>query len=84
EKAALLAKYALARKLGRPHAEPEVAALEAALLTEINALGIGAQGFGGTVTALAVHVETFACHLASLPVAVNLNCFAARHKSVVI
>jgi fumarate hydratase subunit alpha len=84
EKAALLAKTALLRPLGAASPDPEAAALERELLEEINALGIGPQGFGGRVTALAVHVEVFPCHIASLPVAVNLNCHAARHRSAVL
>lgn len=84
EKAALLAKEALLRPLGEPNPEPDLAALEQEILAEINRLGIGPQGFGGRVTALAVHINTFPCHIASLPVAVNLNCHAARHKTVVL
>ncbi len=84
EKAMLLAKEALLRKVGEPHPDPEVAELERELLERINALGIGPQGFGGRITALAVHVETFPCHIASLPVAVNLQCHAARHKEAIL
>lgn len=84
EKAALLAKEALLRPLGSSHPDEEVARLEKELLDRINRLGIGPQGFGGRVTALAVHVNTFPCHIASLPVAVNINCHAARHKSITI
>ena len=80
EKAALLAKEALCRPLGTPSPRPEVAALEAELLEAINRLGIGPLGFGGRSTALAVHVETFPTHIASLPVAVNIQCHAARIK----
>ncbi len=80
EKAALLAKWALCRPLGEPARRAEVAAFEAELLKEINRLGIGPLGFGGRTTALAVHVETFPTHIASLPVAVNLQCHAARLK----
>ncbi len=79
EKAAFLAKHALLRKVGTPSAEPEYAELEQEILQKINASGVGAQGLGGDVTALAVHIENFPCHIASLPVAVNLNCHAARH-----
>lgn len=74
-----LAKRALFRELGTPHPVPEWAELEAELLTDINATGIGPQGLGGKTTALAVQIETASCHLASLPVAVNLNCHAHRH-----
>lgn len=84
EKAMLLAKKALLRRVGEPSADPEVAELERELLKHINALGIGPMGYGGRITALAVHVETMPCHIASLPVAVNLQCHAARHKEVII
>lgn len=84
EKAALMAKEALLRPIGTPNPDPQVAALESELLRGINALGIGPMGLGGSVTALAVHVEVFATHIASLPVAVNLNCHAARHKTAII
>ncbi|MEW6448049.1 MAG: fumarate hydratase [Bacillota bacterium] len=81
EKAALLAKEALLRPVGSRSQDPLAAALEAELLAEINRSGIGPLGLGGRVTALAVHVEVYPCHIASLPVAVNLNCHAARHRS---
>jgi fumarate hydratase subunit alpha len=84
ERAALLAKKALLRELGRPHPDPEIAALERQLLKEINDLGIGPAGLGGRLTALAVHVLMEPCHIASLPVAVNLQCHAARHKEVIL
>jgi fumarate hydratase subunit alpha len=84
EKAALLAKKALLRKLGSVHADPDMAAFECEILQAINNLGIGAQGFGGTVTSLAVHIELHPCHIASLPVAVNLNCHAHRHREIVL
>jgi fumarate hydratase subunit alpha len=84
ERAALLAKKALLRELGRPHAEPELAALEAELLTSINDLGIGPAGLGGRITALGVHILMQPCHIASLPVAVNIQCHAARHQEVVL
>lgn len=80
----LLAKKALLRPVGQPHPDPEVAELEAEILRRVNRLGIGPQGFGGKVTALAVHVETFPCHIASLPVAVNIQCHSARHKEAVL
>jgi fumarate hydratase subunit alpha len=80
----LLAKKALMRPLGQPSVKPHLAELEQELLNEINALGIGPQGFGGTVTALAVHVESFATHIAALPVAVNLNCSAPRRAMIEI
>lgn len=84
EKAMTLAKEALFRPLGSSNPEPEYAELEGELLQRINALGIGAQGFGGRTTAMAVHVEVFPSHIASLPVAVNLQCHSARHKEAVL
>jgi fumarate hydratase subunit alpha len=69
-----LAKHAITRTIGSRHADDEIAALEDELLTRVNALGIGPHGFGGRVTALAVHVEIAPTHIASLPVAVNLQC----------
>ncbi|MDQ0285743.1 fumarate hydratase subunit alpha [Desulfofundulus luciae] len=84
EKAALLAKEALLRPLGQPHPDAEIACLERELLEAINNLGIGPQGLGGRTTALAVHVEVFPCHIASLPVAVNINCHASRHKEAIL
>lgn len=84
EKAALLSKEALLRNLGGKNKLPDIARLEEELLAEINKLGIGPQGLGGRITALAVHVEIYAAHIASLPVAVNINCHAARHKEVIL
>ena len=84
EKALDLAKRALLRPLGTHNSDGETAELEKELLKKINALGIGPQGFGGIVTALAVNVEVFPAHIASLPVAVNLQCHAARHKECVL
>lgn len=83
EKVSLLAKKALFRTLGEINPVAEDAELERALLDKINDLGIGPQGFGGKTTALAVHVSTYPCHLASLPVAVNLNCHAARYGTII-
>ena len=83
EKAALIAKKALLRPIGSSNTEPELAALEEELLLKINNLGIGPQGLGGRTTALAVHVEMHPCHIASLPIAVNINCHASRHKQIV-
>jgi fumarate hydratase subunit alpha len=80
ELCALIAKKALLRPLGAPHPDPEFAQLERDLLAEINRTGIGPAGLGGNVTALAVHVETHPCHIASLPVAVNINCHSHRHR----
>ncbi|HZE22153.1 MAG TPA: fumarate hydratase, partial [Desulfobaccales bacterium] len=84
ERAALLAKKSLLRELGQAHPDPEVADLEQQLLQEVNQLGIGPQGLGGRITALAVHVLMQPCHIASLPVAVNIQCHASRHKEVVL
>ncbi|MFH1382425.1 MAG: fumarate hydratase [Chloroflexota bacterium] len=84
EKAMSLAKKALLRNLGEPNPDPETAEVEREAFKRINNLGIGPQGFGGRTTALAVHVETFPSHIASLPMAVNLQCHAARHKEVVL
>ncbi len=83
EKAAIIAKKAMLRSIGSVNPDPELAALEAELLKKINDLGIGPQGLGGRTTALAVHIEVFPCHIASLPVAVNINCHATRHKEIV-
>ena len=84
EKTMLLAKQAILREVGRPSPDPDVAAMEAEILDKVNRIGIGPQGFGGLTTALAVHIETFPCHIASLPVAVNLQCHSARHKEAVL
>ena len=82
ETAALLAKRALLRPLGSQNPNTELASLEAELYEEINALGIGPQGLGGRITSLAVHVVMMESHIASLPVAVNIQCHAARHKEI--
>lgn len=82
EVAAFLSKLALLRPLGSRHPEPFYAALEDELLAEVNRLGIGPAGLGGTTTSLDVHVEVHPCHIASLPVAVNIQCHSARHKEV--
>jgi len=84
EKAMLLAKKALLRKVGQPSADPEVAQLEKAILARVNALGIGPMGYGGSTTALAVHALVTAAHIVSLPVAINLQCHSARHKGAVL
>ena len=84
ERASLLSKRALLRSVGRPNPAPDLAELEAGLLRRINDLGIGPAGFGGRVTALAVHVEAHPTHIASLPVAVNLDCHSHRSGSVVL
>jgi fumarate hydratase subunit alpha len=82
ERAALLAKKALTRPSGKPNPDPRLAELERELLEAINATGIGPAGYGGRVTALAVHVESFPTHIAAFPVAVNLDCHSHRTSSV--
>jgi fumarate hydratase subunit alpha len=84
EKTVLLAKKALVRKVGEPNPDPEVAQLEKEILNRVNNLGIGPMGYGGRITALAVHAEVFPAHIASLPVAVNLQCWCARHKEAIL
>lgn len=84
EMTTLIAKKALLRELGQNNGNPIVCRLEQELLGEINKLGIGPQGFGGSITALGVNIETFPAHIASMPVAVNIQCHAARHKEIVI
>ena len=79
EKAALMAKQALLRPAGEMAAEPHIRELEEELLEKINAFGIGPAGLGGRVTALAVHINTYATHIAGLPVAVNMCCHVDRH-----
>ena len=84
DKTMFIAKKALLRKVGEPSPDPEVADLERDILERVNNLGIGAMGYGGTITALAVHVETFPCHIASMPVAVNMQCWCARHEEAIL
>lgn len=84
EKCAWLAKKALFKPVGSPNPDPFYAEMESDLLNRINALGIGPMGFGGRCTALSVHIETYPCHIASLPVAVNIQCHAARHRETVL
>lgn len=84
EKTVWLAKHALLREVGQPNPDPELADLEAEILDRVNRIGIGPQGFGGLTTALAVHAETFPCHIASMPVAVNIQCHSARHKEATL
>jgi len=84
ERAAMSAKEALLRPLEEPNEDPELAQMESEILERINKLGIGPAGLGGRTTALAVKVEMLPCHIASLPVAVNINCHAHRHKEIVI
>ena len=84
EHVAYLAKKALLRPVGSHHPDPRFAKLEDEILEEVNKLGIGPMGLGGRTTALAVHIETHPCHIASMPVAVNMQCHAARHKEAII
>lgn len=84
ELAALLAKKSLLRPLGSKNPDTELDQLEFEILTEINKLGIGPQGLGGRTTSLAVHILMMPCHIASLPLAVNIQCHAQRHKEIVI
>jgi fumarate hydratase subunit alpha len=84
ERAALLSKKALLRDVGSPNPDPELAALEDKMFQAVNDLGIGPQGLGGRITALAVHVVMQPSHIASLPVAVNIQCHASRHKEAVL
>jgi fumarate hydratase subunit alpha len=82
EQCAMNAKRALLREIGSTHPDPFYADLEKELYRLVNDLGIGPMGLGGRITALAVHIEAAPCHIASLPAAVNMNCHAARHKTV--
>lgn len=84
ERSALLAKKALLRKLDDTHPDPEVAALEQELLTAVNDLGIGPGGLGGRFTALGVKINMQPCHIASLPLAINIQCHSSRHLEVVL
>lgn len=84
EGACLMAKRCLLRPCGTPAGDALLADMEAELLTRINALGIGPQGLGGNTTALAVHIDQAPTHIAGLPVAVNMQCHAARHKHAVL
>jgi fumarate hydratase subunit alpha len=84
EKTIMLAKRALLRRVGEPNPGAEVAELETEILERVNRLGIGPVGYGGRATALAVHVEVFPSHIASLPVAVNIQCWCARQKVAIL
>jgi len=84
EKAVISSKHALFRDIGSVNPDPEMAELEAEILVEVNKLGIGAMGMGGTETALAVHIESNPCHIASLPVSVNVQCHSSRHTHITI
>ena len=84
EQTMLLAKKSLLRKTGAHNVDPEIKGLEKEILTGVNRLGIGPMGYGGSVTALAVHIEVFPAHIASLPVAVNLQCWCSRHREALL
>lgn len=84
EMAALLAKKSLLRPLGTKNPDPELDRLEMEILEEINRLGIGPQGLGGRTTSLAVHILMMPCHIASFPLAVNIQCHAQRHKEAIL
>lgn len=84
EKSAISSKHALFREIGSKNPDPELAELETVLLEELNKLGIGAMGMGGTQTVLAVHIEANPCHIASLPVSVNIQCHSSRHSHITI
>lgn len=84
EKAAMLAKKSLGRKAGEHNPNPLYAEMEKEILTEVNKSGVGPQGLGGRVTALAVHIDYVPTHIATMPVVVNLNCHASRHKEIEI
>ena len=84
EKACISSKHALFRDIGSVNEDAEMAQMEAEMMIEINNLGIGAMGMGGTKTALAVHIESNPCHIASLPVSVNVQCHSSRHTHITI
>ncbi len=84
EQTLMLAKKALLREVGRPNPDAEVAELEAEILRRVNNLGIGPMGYGGRTTALAVQAEVIPVHIASLPVAANIQCHSARHKEAIL
>jgi len=84
EKAMLMAKHSLLRKVGAPSHDKETAGLEKEILKRVNDLGIGPAGYGGRVTALAVQAESFPAHIGALPVAVNIQCHSARHREITL
>jgi len=84
EKAAMSSKHALFREIGTTNDDEEMNEFEKQILTELNKLGIGAMGMGGTQTVLAVHIEANPCHIASLPVSVNVQCHSSRHTHITI
>ena len=84
EKAAVLAKKATFRPVDTDNPDPRYAEMEKQLLEQINRMGFGPAGLGGNTTALGVNIETYPTHIAGMPVAVNICCHAARHKTVII
>lgn len=84
EQCALLAKKALLRPVGSANPDPELRDMEQQLLEEINRSGIGPQGLGGRVTSVAVHINMMPCHIASLPLAINIQCHANRHREIIM
>ena len=84
EKAAMMAKEALLRDIGQRHPDPDIASLEEEILEEVNKTGIGPQGMGGLTTSFDVFINYAPCHIASMPVALNINCHAQRHREVVL
>ncbi len=84
EQCAILAKKSLLRPVGSPNPDPELNALEQELLAAVNNTGIGPQGLGGRITSLAVHIKLMPCHIASLPIAVNVQCHANRHVEIIL
>lgn len=84
ETCTLLAKKALTRSVGSSNEDERMAELEKEILEEVNQMGIGPQGLGGSTTALAVHIETYPCHIASMPLAINMGCHVNRHQSVIL
>jgi len=84
EQTMLLAKKSLLRRTGAHNADREIKGLEKKILDDVNRLGIGPMGYGGSVTALAVHIEVFPAHIASLPVAVNMQCWCSRHRETTL
>jgi len=84
EKAAQIAKKALLRPMGSRNPNPKFAEVEKELLERINKTGVGPMGLGGRITAMDVHIETYPCHIATMPVAINIQCHCCRHKEVII
>jgi fumarate hydratase subunit alpha len=84
ERCAIMAKKALLRPVGSSNPDPECDEMEKELLEQINKTGIGPQGLGGRVTSLAVHVQMMPCHIASLPLAINIQCHVSRHLEIVL